>query len=34
MDRLNAEALANGWVPGMPEAPKEKPKRRLFGFLR
>ena len=34
MDRLNAEALANGWVPGMSEAPKEKPKRRLFGFLR
>ena len=34
MDRLNAEALENGWVPGMQEAPKEKPKRRLFGFLR
>ncbi|OCK99495.1 uncharacterized protein K441DRAFT_538868 [Cenococcum geophilum 1.58] len=34
MDRLNAEALANGWVPGMPEPPKEKPKRKLFGFLR
>ncbi|OCK78628.1 hypothetical protein K432DRAFT_331697 [Lepidopterella palustris CBS 459.81] len=34
MDRLNAEAMANGWTPGMPEPKLKPPKRRLFGFLR